>query len=122
MQVKGHEDKWDLGRCGLPARTAWLVSRALWSAQQAARDARDDGGKALNKLTASTDEDDQVPFMDCSFRLCSPLYPYTCMCMCSSCARREGLRSGGAVQKNIYVDPTDPTKFFQQEDTGMKVC
>ncbi|EIE23583.1 hypothetical protein COCSUDRAFT_33128, partial [Coccomyxa subellipsoidea C-169] len=49
--------------------------------QQAARDARDDGGEALNKLTASTDEDDQ---------------------------------------KNIYVDPTDPTKFFQQEDTGMK--
>ncbi len=26
-----------------------------------------------------------------------------------------------AVQRNIYVDPTDPTKFFQQEDTGTKV-
>ncbi|KAK9905572.1 hypothetical protein WJX75_002344 [Coccomyxa subellipsoidea] len=80
-RVRGHEDRWELGRCGLPARAAWLLSRALWSAQQAARDARDDGGAALSKLSASTDEDDQ---------------------------------------RNIYADPTDPTKFFQQEDTGLK--
>lgn len=66
MQVRGHEDRWELGRCGLPARAAWLLSRALWSAQQAARDARDDGGAALSKLSASTDEDDQVGALEIS--------------------------------------------------------
>lgn len=80
-RVRTHESRWDLGRCGLPSRAAWLLSRALWSSQQAAQDARDGGAAALGKLTASRDEDDQ---------------------------------------RNIYADPTDPTKFFQQEDTGTK--
>lgn len=59
-QVRAHEARWDLGRCGLPSRAAWLLSRALWSSRQAAQDARDGGSAALSKLTASSDEDDQV--------------------------------------------------------------
>ena len=27
-----------------------------------------------------------------------------------------------SLQKNIYADPTDPTRFFQQEDNNTKVC
>lgn len=26
------------------------------------------------------------------------------------------------LQETIYADPSDPTKFFQQEDSTVKVC
>jgi len=45
VQVTRQSERWDLARCGAPARLAWTLQRAAWSAVQAALDAGDAGGE-----------------------------------------------------------------------------
>jgi len=47
VQVTRQSERWDLARCGAPARLAWTLQRAAWSAAQAALDAGDAGGALL---------------------------------------------------------------------------
>lgn len=48
--MREHADSWDTGRCGLPAKLAWNVSRAAWSLFETSKDVREDAGGILGKL------------------------------------------------------------------------
>lgn len=63
LQVKAHEDKWDLSRCSPPARAAWWLSRAVWSAQEAGKDLGEDAREAMKRLSPSNDDSQQVLLM-----------------------------------------------------------
>lgn len=56
-QIESHRESWQLGKASPLAALAWMASRALWSSQQASRDAADAAQSMLNSLT-SVDEDE----------------------------------------------------------------
>jgi hypothetical protein len=92
LQVKAHEDVWDLSRCSPPAKAAWLLSRALWSAKEAGRDVSKDSRDAISKF-ASTDEDEQQvdngPVDEWPFEPCMATEMATLSLMlCCACAEK----------------------------------
>jgi len=79
-RVNSHRDDWDLSRLSIPAKGAFLASRAAWSLQLSAENTKDFSSELMEKFGPK--EGDQ--------------------------------------QSNITADPTDPTKFFQDNTDPSK--
>jgi hypothetical protein len=110
-QARVHRDEWDLGRCGAPARLAWTAARAVWAAREGARDARSGAKRAMERLSSGGDDERNQ-----ARTLVLAQDGGVCLTRLAALA----LISSDALQ-GISVDPTDPTRFFQQEDSFNKV-
>ncbi|DBA76252.1 TPA: hypothetical protein ACH3X1_009972 [Trebouxia sp. C0004] len=61
-RVLKHTETWDLSRCSLPAKAAFIASRIIWATRQQASDTKDGGSKIMESFS-SLDEGDQQGFI-----------------------------------------------------------
>ncbi|KAL3155619.1 hypothetical protein ABBQ38_010872 [Trebouxia sp. C0009 RCD-2024] len=58
-RVLKHTESWDLSRCSLPGKVAFIASRLFWAARQQASDTKDGGSKLMESLSSMDDGDQQ---------------------------------------------------------------